>query len=64
MIQIIKVKRYSDNKIFQLGDEIYVDGIFRGFLDGIDQFQDDFRIHVDVDEESMDLEYYSIYEVD
>ena len=56
MIQIIKVKRYSDNKIFQLGDEI--------FLDGIDQFQDDFRIHVDVDEESMDLEYYSIYEVD
>ena len=64
IIKIIKIIRLSDNKIFGLGDQCFVDDIFRGCIDGMQQFEDDFRVHIEVDEESLDCEYFSITELD
>ena len=64
LVEVIKVKRISDNKEFSIGDSVSVEDCFHGVIDGFQQFEDDFRVHLDVDEESGDPEYWSIMELD
>lgn len=64
-VDIISVVRKSDKKMFRIGDTATSDGgIFRGVIDGLNQFKDDFRAHLRTDEESEDREYFSISELD
>lgn len=60
---ILSVKRLSDNKVFSLDDPVESEGFWRGIIDGFQQFEDDFRVHLDMDQES-DREYFSISELD
>jgi len=62
---INEVTRISDSKTFKLGQTVTSDGgLFRGVIDGFNQFQDGMRVHVDVDEDSNDRQYFSISELD
>lgn len=59
------VKREKDGKYFSIGQAVYSLGQYIGIIDGMHQFSDDFRIHIEkTDEESEDVEYLSIFEVD
>ena len=62
MIEILKIKRLSDNKIFEIGDPVESDGFFRGVIDAFCQFEDDFRVHLESDDD-RDREYFSITEL-
>lgn len=64
MITIKTVIRNSDKSIYSLGDIATSDnGIYRGTIDGFQQFEDDFRVHIISDDKS-DREYFSITELD
>ena len=64
LIKILQVKRISDNRIFSIGDNVNIEDCFHGIIDEFCQFEDDFRVHLHVDEESGDPEYWSITELD
>ena len=64
-VKYLLVQRLSDGKVFSIGHTVTSDGgIFRGVIDGMQQFEDDFRVHLNVDPDSGDPEYWSISELD
>jgi len=63
-VKIMAVERCADNKLFSIGDSVNVEDCFHGTIDGFMQFEDDFRVHLDVDDEAGDPEYWSLFELD
>ena len=67
--EILKVKRISDSKEFELNDPVNVDGLFQGNIVCFGQFEDGLRVVVDdgsefIDEDNCGTSYYSIDELE
>jgi len=70
--EILKVKRTKDNKIFELGDQAWVDEVYQGNIVRFGGFSDGFRVIVDdgsvfdpeLDEDEQGSAYFSIEELD
>ena len=67
--QILKVKRISDEKEFEVGDQAWVDGLYQGTIEAFNQFQDGVRVLVDdgsdyIDDDNHGTSYYSIMELE
>ena len=63
MTKILSIQRF-DGKIYSIGDTVTSDNFYRGVIDGFEKFTDGFRVHLQIDEESYDKQYFSINELD
>ena len=60
----ILVVRNNNGKSFSIGDTVTIEESFKGVINAFEQFNKEIRVHLKVDEDSNDPEYWSLSELD